>query len=335
VIEVAVVVVAFVVAWTLTAIVRRYALSAGMLDVPNPRSSHVTPTPRGGGMAIVGAVCLASAGLFLAGWLDWRLVAVCWGPGLMVALVGYADDRRGLSPGIRLLVHLGAAAIAVGLTWPWPGILAESISFQVLLVLAVVVGIGWMINLFNFMDGIDGLAGSEAVFVLGAAALLIWLTGGSSAWVALLGAGAAAAAGFLWWNWPPARIFMGDVGSGFVGFLVGALALLAWHAGQLHYSVWLILSSLFVADASVTLVRRMLRRERWYAAHRSHAYQWLSRTRLGHAGVTWLAWGWNLLVLAPAAYLAASRPELAPVLAVAAMALSAMLVLRLGAGRAE
>ncbi len=324
--DVAIVVGAFLVSWSLTALVQRYALSAGLLDVPNARSSHVTPTPRGGGVAIVATVCLASAGLFIAGSLDWRVVALCWGPGLMVALVGYADDRRGLSQGIRLLVHLGAAALAVGLAWPWPGVLAA---------LVVVIAIGWMINLFNFMDGIDGLAGSEAVFIFGAAALLTWLSGGSSPWVLLLGIAASASAGFLWWNWPPARIFMGDVGSGFVGFLIGALALLSWQEGQLHLSVWLILASLFVADASVTLLHRLLRRERGYAAHRSHAYQWLARSRLGHAGVTWLGWGWNLAVVAPAAYLAARRPELGTALAVATLALSMVLMLGLGAGRAE
>ncbi len=253
----------------------------------------------------------------------------------MVALVGYADDRRGVSQGIRLLVHLIAAFIVVGLTWPWPAVIVEDSGLQVLAVLAVVVGIGWMINLYNFMDGIDGLAGSEAVFVFGAAALLIWLTGGSSHWATLLGAGASAAAGFLWWNWPPARIFMGDVGSGFIGFLIGAFALLTWHDGQLHVTTWLILVSLFVADASVALVRRMIRGEKWYAAHRSHAYQWLARSRLGHSGVTWLSWAWNLIVLAPTAYLCARMPELGIVLVVVVMSMSAVLVLLLGSGRPE
>lgn len=327
-IKLAIIAATFIVAWALTGLVRRHALAAGMLDLPNARSSHVTPTPRGGGLAIVGAACLASAALFLASGLDWRAVAACWGPGLMVALVGYVDDRRGLSQGIRLLVHLGAAALTVALTWPWP-------ALPPVLAVAAVVGIAWMINLYNFMDGIDGLAGSEAVFVFGAAAVLVWLTGGSPAWVALLAASASACAGFLWWNWPPARIFMGDAGSGFVGFLVAAFALLTWRDGQLHPTVWLILASLFVADASVALLRRMLRRERWYAAHRSHAYQWLARSRLGHAGVTGLGSAWNLLVLAPAAYVAAHRPELAAGLSVAAMALSATLALRLGSGRPE
>ncbi len=334
-VEIAIVAVAFAVSSALTAGVRRYAIAIRMLDVPNPRSSHETPTPRGGGIAIVATVCLASAGLFAAGYLDWQVVAICCGPGLMVALVGYADDRRDLSPGIRLLVHIIAALIAVGLAWPLPGVLAENSGFQALSALAIVVGIVWMINLYNFMDGIDGLAGSEAVFIFGAAALLIWLTGGSLQWVTLLGAAASAAAGFLWWNWPPARIFMGDVGSGYIGFLVGGFALLTWNDGQLPFATWLILASLFVADASVALVQRMIRREKWYAAHRSHAYQRLARSRLGHSGVTWLSWGWNLIVLAPAAYLSARMPELGIVLATAALSMSGILVLLLGSGRPE
>ena len=333
--EFAVVALAFIVSWSLTAAVRRHALTTGMMDVPNSRSSHETPTPRGGGAAIVVTLCLASVALFAAEFVAWQAVAICCGPGAMVALVGYVDDRRGVSAGIRFLVHIVAAAIAVSLTWPWPGLAAVSAEVQMLSALVAVVGIGWMINLYNFMDGIDGLAGSEATFVFGAAALLVWLTGGSSYWVALLGASASGVAGFLWWNWPPARIFMGDVGSGFVGFLIAGFALLTWKEGLLPLATWVILVSLFVADATVTLVRRMIRRERWYAAHRSHAYQWLARSSLGHGGVTWLSWVWNLVVLGPAAYWSVIMPGQAYVLAAVVLSVSVVLALILGAGRPE
>lgn len=333
--DTAVIVLAFVISLSLTAVVRRYALKTGMMDVPNPRSSHMTPTPRGGGIAIVVAVCFTSAGLFALGLSDWRPVAVCFVPGAMVALVGYMDDRLNVAARIRILVHIVAAIVTVILTWPWPGLTVMNGGIQALSALAVIFGICWMINLYNFMDGIDGLSASEAMFVFGSAAVLVWLGSEDSHWVALLGAAASGAAGFLWWNSAPARIFMGDVGSGFIGLLISGFALLTWKEGLLPLATWMIVVSLFVADASVTLVRRMIRGDRWYSAHRSHAYQRLARSTLGHAGVVRLSWAWNLLVLAPAAYWSVRMPEYRFVLAAFAMSASIALVLISGAGRPE
>jgi Fuc2NAc and GlcNAc transferase len=170
----------------------------------------------------------------------------------------------------------------------------------------------WWINLFNFMDGIDGFAGTQAVFMLlGAAALSAWTNAdviSSPVWMLMLSV-AAATVGFLLLNWPPAKIFMGDVGSTWLAFMVFALALLSVQAGWLSYASWLVLAAVFVTDATVTLLTRLLRGERWYEAHRIHAYQKLARRWGGHRPVTLRAVGVNVLWLAPLAGACAAWPH--------------------------
>jgi Fuc2NAc and GlcNAc transferase len=161
----------------------------------------------------------------------------------------------------------------------------------------------WLLNLYNFMDGIDGIAGVEAVTVALAACLLAWLAGlGVEAWwpMLLLAAGVA---GFLVWNWPPARIFMGDAGSGFIGLMLGLLSI---QAAQLSFELlagWLVLLAVFVTDATLTLLRRLLRGQPLTEAHRSHAYQYAARRLGGHRSVTLAVAGINLLWLLPIAAL--------------------------------
>ena len=310
-------------------------MRVGLIDLPNVRSSHVVPTPRGGGIGIVVGICVAGLALAACGRLAWQVAALCAGAGGAVALIGYIDDRRGLPARVRFLVHMVAAAAVVALTWPWAGAMSDGWLGGAAFVVFWILAIGWLTNLYNFMDGIDGLAGSEAVFVFGGAAALSFMTGSPSGWTALFLAMSLGVAGFLCWNWPPARIFMGDVGSGFLGFMVGSLALATWVDGVLSPFTWLVLVSLFVADATVTLLRRFARRERWYSAHRSHAYQWLSRTRLGHAGVTRLSWAWNIAVVLPAAWWTLASPEHAIVVTAAVLVVSFGLAAALGAGRRE
>jgi Fuc2NAc and GlcNAc transferase len=263
------------VSWLLTGAVRRYALRSEMLDVPNERSLHRTPIPRGGGLAVA---LVTLSGLAAAALLSKIPAEVAWGLGVggaLVAAVGWLDDRRGVSASVRAMVHAVAACWAA--YWIWgelgPGAVAG------------VVCIIWAINLYNFMDGIDGLAGAEAGSVGIIAGVLLLLGGrGDLAVVALLMA--AAATGFLGWNWPPARIFMGDVGSGFLGFMFGALSLLAGRSGALPLALCLLVAGVFAFDATVTLLRRMARGERWHQAHRSHAYQRLVQAGSSHAEVT-------------------------------------------------
>jgi Fuc2NAc and GlcNAc transferase len=175
-------------------------------------------------------------------------------------------------------------------------------------------------NLFNFMDGIDGIAATEATFVSWGGALLASMAAVSSEvrWAAvLLG---AACLGFLRWNWPPARIFMGDVGSGYLGYVIAVLAVAATRENPAALWIWLILGGVFFVDATVTLLRRLLRGDRIYEAHRSHAYQWLARRWESHAKVTWAVLTVNVLWLLPCAVFATRRPGIAAATAILALA---------------
>ncbi|HSH12694.1 MAG TPA: glycosyltransferase family 4 protein [Desulfurivibrionaceae bacterium] len=296
----------------LTGLVRRLAMRGALLDIPNQRSSHITPTPRGGGLGIVGAFLMGGIGLAMIappGTSGFTILLLF--TSLLVAGIGFWDDLRQLSAGRRILVHLLAAGLLVwglgreGLCGPVTGQLWLSQLFGGLLLVLVVV---WALNLFNFMDGIDGLAGGEAVFVAAGGALLLSLGGGSREMLLLLLL-ASACLGFLVWNWPPARIFMGDVGSGFLGFVLAALALrTAIFRDDLPLAVWLILPGVFLADATFTLLRRMVRRERWYNAHRSHAYQ-NAAVRFGrHQPVTMAVMAINLFWLLPLSILCVILP---------------------------
>jgi UDP-N-acetylmuramyl pentapeptide phosphotransferase/UDP-N-acetylglucosamine-1-phosphate transferase len=253
-----------------------------MLDHPNARSSHRVPTPRGGGIAVTGAVLLAWLALYRMGSVTTGLISVSLGAGLLAA-VSWIDDLRGLSPAIRLLAQLIAVTIGI-LTLPevhnpleaWLGPTLYFVGLGALWV--------WWINLFNFMDGIDGLASSEAAAVGGGLLLFATIGVGEDPAAALCAAGLVGAAiGFLWWNWSPARIFLGDVGSVPLGYLSGFLLLGVAVRG--HWKIALILPLYFLADATITLIRRVLRGERVWQAHRQHFYQQAVRDGLGHGAV--------------------------------------------------
>ncbi|MGH2708063.1 MAG: MraY family glycosyltransferase [Actinomycetota bacterium] len=298
--------------WVLTGWVRRYALRESMVDLPSPRSSHSVPTPRGGGLAIAIA---ALGGIALAGALGWipRQAAIALvGGGVLVAGVGWVDDRRDVSHSVRLTVHFVAGGWALWWLGGYPAVETGfgSISVGPAGSAIAALGIAWATNCYNFMDGIDGLAGGEAVSV-GLLGALLLVAGGHPglAMVPLLIS--AASAGFLSWNWPPARIFMGDVGSGLLGFLFGTLAVASERSGALPVLAWVVLLGVFAFDATATLLRRVLWREVWYQAHRSHAYQravqsgWshaqVTRTvlliNLGLAALVWIGWRWPVVRL--------------------------------------
>jgi Fuc2NAc and GlcNAc transferase len=262
----------------LTGLVRAYALRSALLDVPNERSLHRAPTPRGGGLAIVIVTVAGLAALAAARAIPGSVAWTVGAGGALVAAVGWLDDRRGVGAPARALVHTVAALWAVGWIWGEPAPVA----------ILGALGIVWAINLYNFMDGIDGLAAAEAVSV-GLVAGGLLLVAGDAALGSVAFLVAAAAAGFLAWNWAPARIFMGDVGSGFLGYAFGALALLAHRAGTMSLTLWAVVLGVFVFDATLTLLRRMARGERWYQAHRSHAYQRLVQAGSTHARVAALA----------------------------------------------
>lgn len=327
----------FIASAVLTGVVRRIAVSRGLLDVPNVRSSHAAPTPRGGGLAIVLASIAALALLVASGTLRLELLIAVAGGGSAVAFVGLLDDRRAMSARVRLLTHALAAIWALAWLGGFPAlqfgshVVALGWTGQVL----AAAGIMWTLNLFNFMDGIDGIAGAEAAFVAGAGALLMTVAGGTSGLPAASLVLAAASCGFLVWNWPPAKIFMGDVGSGYLGYVIAVLAVAAAHESPAALFVWLILGAAFFVDALVTLVRRLLRRERIYEAHRTHAYQWLSRRWGSHRSVALAYLAVNACWLLPLAWYANTHPERSSGIAVIALLPLVALALVAGAGRAE
>jgi Fuc2NAc and GlcNAc transferase len=323
----------FVSSILITAVVRAFLVRHGVMDLPNARSSHAVPVPRGGGVGIVTAFLLAVVWLLLRQAIPAKLAWALLGGGLAIAIVGLVDDRFKLAPWPRLVVHSLAAAWAVWSLDPMGPFQFGGNNFFSAWVSrgAAFVGLIWLTNLFNFMDGIDGLAGTEAVCVSGFGAVLLFQNGFPSyAQLSLMLA--AASMGFLVWNWPPAKIFMGDVGSGFLGFTLGVLALFSSKTGPKLIWPWLILLAAFLVDATVTLLRRMFSRVRWYEAHRSHAYQHAAQSFDSHAKVTLAVAVINAGWLFPLAWAALRYPGAAPALAAVAVIPLLYIVIRFEGG---
>ena len=276
-----------VASWIIAGRVRRYAIDRSLLDVPNHRSSHSVPTPRGGGLAIATVTLLGMALAAALGLVPGRLALAIVGGGTAIAAIGWLDDRRGVAVSARALVHTLAALWSV--LWlgglPALSIGGDAVRLGWMGGALAVAGIVWVTNLYNFMDGIDGLAGGEGA-VVGAFAGALLLAAGRLDLALVAWLVAAASVGFLIWNWPPAKLFMGDVGSGLLGYLFATLAVASENAGGLPLLAWVILTAAFVVDATITLVRRAMHGERWYAAHRSHAYQRAVQAGRSHARVT-------------------------------------------------
>ncbi len=316
--------------------IMRRANTLQLLQTPNERSSHTIPTPSGGGIGFVmGGTVGALIALWAAPWPALLVVALS----LILAAVGFADDRSPIPAVIRLTVQaaVALALLACGIA---SGLFGSSLGLPLpawLSVALLVVPVVYWINLVNFMDGIDGIAGSEALFMLLAAAGLMLATvpGVVSQplfwWLSAL---AAAVAAFLVFNWQPAKIFMGDAGSTYVAFMLAFFAIASAAAGWLTLWQWLILGATFIADASVTLGRRLLRGEQVMQAHRRHAYQVLSRRLGSHSRVTLLYAAINLAWLLPLAWAAGSWSELGWAVTVVAYLPLLLLARFAGAGQA-
>ncbi len=329
---------AFVFALCTTALIRGWASKRSILmDLPSARSSHTSPTSRGGGVGIVLGFNVSILMLWFGGHLETRMLAALTIAGGAVALVGLFDDLESLPVYLRFGAHVSAAIFAVymvggipqGVIGNW-GLQATWIGFA-LAVLGILAGI----NFFNFMDGIDGIAGSEAVYVGIAGALLSWHVDGDLGIAAAMLCLAAASIGFLIWNWPPASIFMGDAGSGFLGIMLALLGLAATSRSRIPVEVWPILGGVFLVDTITTLIRRIARGDRWLEPHRLHGYQHLARRWKSHRSVTLLAVAINMLWLFPWAWLAVTKPHFASAALAAALLPLMALALFAGAGRRE
>ena len=299
------VVAAGVLAFSLTRLVLWWLERRGMLDVPNVRSSHTVPTPRGGGIALVAAITVAWTWGAAMGTAAATATAIVLGLGLGLAALSFRDDVRALP----VLIRLGGqiAVVAVG-TAALP---ADGLVFQGLLplvadrALAALVWL-WFVNLYNFMDGIDGITGIET-FSIGVGLFLAMTLAAGPGDVAYGGlCTAAAAVGFLWWNRHPARIFLGDVGSIPLGFWVGWLLLSAAAVG--HWVPALLLPLYYLADATLTLMRRAFAGEAVWRAHAGHFYQHAARALGRHDSVTRVILVVNLGLIALAALNAVISP---------------------------
>jgi Fuc2NAc and GlcNAc transferase len=259
----------------LTGIFRHYALSRNVIDVPNFRSSHSIPTPRGGGIAfvIVFLVVLAYLGFSdqISHWDELGFASA----GILVAWLGFIDDHASIPAKWRLIGHFIATGFALYCIGGMVSMVSLGLNISLsnwMLQLLALIYLVWFLNLYNFMDGIDGLAAVEGITIFAGGAL-IYAMHGYASMMMLPMVLAVVLAGFLLWNFPVAQIFMGDVGSGFLGAMAGLLSIQAAHVQPQFFWCWLILSGVFIVDATVTLLSRMWKGERLYEAHRFHAYQ--------------------------------------------------------------
>lgn len=295
----------------------QYARARYLYDIPGHRSSHDRPVPRGGGLAIAITILTAILILTLSGHVSSQIFIALFVAAILVTIIGWLDDHKQLPVSLRAGSYLLAAIwfvvwlgipseIDVGVLRIWVGT-REALEASVLavpgwlVILLVILGITWFTNLYNFMDGTDGLAGLQAVLASIAGTTLFWLQGAEGLAMLCLVV-SAVSAGFLFWNWSPARIFMGDSGSCLLGFTFAALALLGETNADLPMILWLILLAGFFWDASLTLLMRILKHEKWYSAHRSHAYQRLVQMGFSHGQLAWSFLALNIFVLWPLAW---------------------------------
>lgn len=282
----------FMITVVFTCVYRIFALNRQLLDIPNARSSHSMPVPRGGGVAIavvvVAFIGLSNTMTVLSDGLLPFLIGLC-----SVTLIGFLDDKGHVSVPVRLLVHMfSCGCIAWGM-WTTNSnltLLGFQIEMNIGIFAVVILGLVWLLNLFNFMDGINGIATSEAAVTVSAAALLLHIGNYDESAVGTLltihWIFAASCLGFLVWNFPIARIFLGDSGSGFIGLFLGGLIIEAYLVDESLLWSWLILLGVFVVDATYTLIRRLIAKEKIYEAHRCHAYQHAAQYYQSHTKVT-------------------------------------------------
>lgn len=313
-IEIVLIVACGVCGWLGAYLVRHHAEKVGLISDPTHRSSHTIPTPHGGGVGIAAAVVLSFPVLEV--FFNSSVVGGYWWLGLGVCLAGavvsFVDDFRHVPAGIRLLVHLGLCCSVVYNLHP----LAEAnfYFFEIgglFLSVLVCLVLLWWVNLYNFMDGIDGLAATQSIYMLlcGAGIVVLRLPAFSSEPVFWLSLSVAASTfGFLLLNWPPAKVFMGDVGSVLLAMVIAFVTLYTIKAGWAGYHTWLILGASFITDASYMLFLRVLRREKLHVPHRNHAYQRLSRCWKGHRPVTVFFLLVNVFWLTPLALLTLYYP---------------------------
>lgn len=317
-----------IISYLFTKLIRRHCLKLDVLVIPGHRDMHHTPTPRGGGLSFVIIFLIV---VIFSDFIADNISLALLGSGILVAVVGYYDDKSHIAPKWRLLSHFIAAFWALFYLGGIPefyflGFNIDTGWFGFVIAAFILV---WLLNLFNFMDGIDGIAASEAIFVSCGGAYFAWFNGAEGlAYISLTLA--AATMGFLFLNWYPAKIFMGDVGSCFLGMMLGVIAFANINEGSSVW-IWFIMLATFLVDSGITLLRRIINRDKFYEAHRSHAYQHVAR-KWGHEKVTIMIMIINFFWLFPLAIFAQLKPDLDFILMVIAYIPLILIALKFRAG---
>lgn len=326
----------FILTLLFTGYMRHYALKKNIIDTPNERSSHSVPTPRGGGVAVVCSYLLALAVLIYTQQLSVHIGLTLIVAGFVVALLGFLDDYGHINSMLRLAIHfLVAIGVVISLGGFAEVTVFNGVQLGFIANIIAVLFLVWLLNLYNFMDGINGIASVEAITITVSMAILYFILNISlnseSLWLM-----AACVFGFLLWNFPKAKIFMGDACSGFLGLTLGILALIALKENLALFCAWIICMGVFVVDATYTLIKRVLSGYKMYDAHRSHSYQILSRRWGSHTPVTLIVAAINIFWLFPIAYMTVIQqwayPELAVLIAYLPLVL---LAIKLKAGNPD
>lgn len=326
----------FVLAFGFTYFMRAYALKKNIIDNPNERSSHSVPTPRGGGVAVVCSYLLALAVLIYSQQLTVHIGLTLMVAGFVIALLGFLDDHGHINSMLRLAIHfLVAIGVVISLGGFAEVTVFNGVPLGFIANIIAVLFLVWLLNLYNFMDGINGIASVEAITTTVSMAILYYVLN-TSLNSDLLWLLAACVFGFLLWNFPKAKIFMGDACSGFLGLTLGILALIALKENLALFCAWIICLGVFVVDATYTLIKRVLNGHKMYDAHRSHSYQILSRKWGSHTPVTLTVAAINLFWLFPIAYMAVMQQWVYPELAVLTAYLPLILIaIKLRAGKPD
>ena len=302
----------FFLSYYLTRYVRNYSLRNNVVDVPNERSSHINPTPTGGGLAICISILFA---IIIFPGSDSSISSLKLGlaPGvLVIGIVGWLDIHREVAVVTRALLYLLASVWAIIMLGGFSEIVIGPylVSIGWFGSIFAVFAISWLLNLYNFMDGTDGLASVQAISTSFYGLLFFSIVGETNASI-VCGTILLSCCAFLIWNWAPARIFMGDVGSCALGFTFGVLAVYSEITSSIPVMCWFVLLSIFIADSTFTLFRRMISGDTWYRAHNTHAYQRLVQMGMPHKLLATYVFLTNFFVLGPLAYLVWQMPKFA------------------------
>jgi len=293
----------FVTAFLATGLWLSLAQRRNWFDHPNHRSSHVYPTPKSGGAGFVLAFTVFALSLYAGQVLTLEQMLLA-ASALLLAITGFLDDLHPLGIATRIGMQIISSVLALyllgsvpPLVFPW-----GALGPAWLVALMLVAGMVWLVNLYNFMDGIDGLAATEAIFFCLALAVLCRTANLPMAAMLSLGL-AVAVSGFLYFNLPPAKLFMGDLGSNYLGYMLAVVGGVAMQSGSVNVWTLLVLLGVFIVDATATLLSRMRSGQVWYHAHRSHAYQQAALRWNSHGKIVCVIALINVLWLLPLAWL--------------------------------